>query len=273
MDALIQDLKYGGRMLRKAPALTLVAVLTIALGVGLTTHTFSVVYGAMLRGLDFDRGTTLVQLAEENVTEGLLGNSVPLLDVLDWREQQTSFRGIAAYTQGTVNIADEGSPPERYDGAFVTSNLFEQVDGVPILGRVFNPEEDAGLGEQVVILSYDVWQNRYGGDPQIVGRSVRANGVRATVVGVMLDGFHFPFNENVWLPLGLDPQQAERGSSRVAVVARLLPGVTIEQADVQMDQIAARIAEAYPETNENVSVWTVAFTEATMPESIVAVPG
>jgi predicted permease len=271
MDALIHDLKYGARMLAKAPALTLVAVLTIALGVGLTTHTFSVVYGAMLRGLDFDRGTMLVELAEENVSEGVRGNSVPLLDVLDWREQQTSFRGIAGYTQGTVNIADEGSPPERYDGGYVTANLFEQVDGVPILGRVFNPEEDAGLGEQVVILSYDVWQNRYGGDPQIIGRSVRANGVRATVVGVMPDGFHFPFNEDVWLPLGIDPQQAERGSSRVAAVARLLPGVTVEQADVQMDQIAARIAEAYPETNENVSVWTVSFTESTMPESIVAV--
>jgi len=148
MDALIHDLKYGVRMLLKAPALTLVAVLTVAIGVGLTTHTFSVVYGAMLRGLDFDRGTTLVQLAEENVSEGVSGNPVPLLDLLDWREQQTSFRGIAAYTQGTVNVADEGSPPERYDGAFVTANLFEQVDGVPVLGRVFNSEEDAGLGHR-----------------------------------------------------------------------------------------------------------------------------
>src|SRR5688572_31563360 len=113
MDFLPQDLKYGLLMQLKATGLTLVAVLTIALGVGLTTHTFSVVYGVMLRGLDFDRGTRLVSLSEETVTEGSTGEGVPLLDLLDWREQQTAFRGLAAFTQGTVNIPDEGSPPER----------------------------------------------------------------------------------------------------------------------------------------------------------------
>ena len=271
MDSLIHDLKYGSRMLLKTPGLTLVAVLTIGLGVGLTTHTFSVVYGVLLRRLDFDQGTRLVALAEENVSEGGRGNPIPLLDLLDWRERQTSFRGIAAYTTGTINVADEGNPPERYDGGFVTANLFEQVDGVPILGRVFNPEEDAGLGEQVVIISYDVWQNRYAGDPDVVGRSIRANAEQATIVGVMPEGFHFPFNQNVWLPLGIDPLEAERGDYRVFVVARLLPGVTLEQADVQMDQIAARIAEAYPETNEGVSVWAEAFVDFDMPEEIEAV--
>jgi predicted permease len=271
MDSLLHDLRYGVRMLLKTPGLTVVAVLTIALGVGLTTHTFSVVYGTILRGLDFDRGTRLIELSEDDVPRGESGNAIPLLDLLDWREQQTSFRGIAGYTTGTINIADEGSPPERYDGAFVTANLFEQVDGVPILGRVFNPGEDAGLGERVVLIGYDVWQSRYAGDPGIVGRSIRANAEQATVVGVMPEGFHFPFNQDVWLPLGIDPLQAERGANRVAVVARLLPGVTLEQADGQMDQIAARIAEEYPETNEGISVWTQSFTESSMPPAIVAV--
>ncbi|MGD2046229.1 MAG: ABC transporter permease [Gemmatimonadota bacterium] len=270
MDVLLTDLKYGIRMLVKTPALTAVSVLTIALGVGLTTHTFSSVYGSVIRGLDFDRGTKLASLSREIPETGERGGSIPYLDVLDWREQQTSFRGLAAVTTGTVNMADEGNPPERYNGAFVSANLFEQVDGVPLLGRVFNPSEDAGLDEPVVILGYDVWQERYAGDPGIVGRRMRVNGRQTTVVGVMPEGFHFPFQEDVWLPLGIDPLQAERGMNQVAVVGRLLEGVTLDQANVQMDQIAARTAAEYPETNEGVSVWVQSYEDSVMPPAIVA---
>lgn len=271
MHSLISDLRYGVRMLRSTPGLTIVAVLTIMLGVGLTTHTFSIVYGSVLRGLDFDRGTPLVSLSQDIPSEGSRGNAIPILDLINWREQQTSFRGLAGFSQGTVNLADEGSPPERFDGAFVSANLFDQVDGVPILGRVFNPAEDAGTGEQVAILGYDVWQNRYAGDPGVIGRSVRVNSVTATIVGVMPEGFHFPFDEDIWLPLGVDPLQAERGGSRVGVVGRLLEGVTIEQADAQMQGIARRLAEEYPETNEGVGVWVQTYEDWIMPPDIVRV--
>jgi len=270
MDAFLMDLRYGIRMLVKTPGLTVVSILTIALGVGLTTHTFSSVYGSVLRGLDFDRGTKLASLTPEIVSAGERGGSVPYLDVLDWREEQTSFRGLAAFQQGTVNVADAGNPPERYNGAFVSANLFDQVDGVPLMGRVFNESEDAGAGEPVVILGYDIWQDRYAGDPDIIGRTVGANGRLATVVGVMPEGFHFPFQEDVWLPLGVDPLQIERGTNGVGVVGRLLEGVTMEQADAQMDQIAARLASEYPETNEGVSVWVQAYEDAVMPPPIVA---
>ncbi|MEX2048206.1 MAG: ABC transporter permease [Gemmatimonadota bacterium] len=270
MDALLTDLKYAIRMLLKTPGLTAVAVLTFALGVGLTTHTFSSVYGSVIRGLDFDRGTKLASLSEEIVAAGDRGANVPYLDLLDWREEQTAFRGLAAFTQGTVNIADEGNPPERFNGAFVSANLFEQVDGVPVLGRVFNAAEDAGLGDPVVILGYDVWQNRYAADPDIIGRGVRANGRLATVVGIMPEGFHFPFQEDVWLPLGIDPLEAQRGTTRVDVVGRLLEGVSMEQADSQMDQIAARVAAEYAETNEGVTVWVQSYEESVMPPAIVA---
>jgi predicted permease len=271
MDALLTDLKYGIRMLLKTPGLTVVSVLTIALGVGLTTHTFSSVYGSVIRGLDFDRGTTLASLSEERLASGDRGDNVPYRDLLDWRDEQTAFRGLAAFTQGTINIADEGNPPERFDGAFVSANLFDQVDGVPLMGRVFNPSEDAGESEQVAIVSYDVWQSRYAADPAIIGRSIRANGEAATIVGVMPEGFHFPFQEDVWLPIGLDGSQSSRGVARVTVVGRLLEGVSIEQADVQMDQIAARIAGEYPETNEGVSVWVQSYEDSVMPPAIVAV--
>lgn len=271
MDSLIADLRYGVRMLLKTPGLTAVATLTIMLGVGLTTHTFSIVYGSVLRGLDFDRGTPLVHLSQDIPSEGSRGNSIPILDLIDWREQQTSFRGLAGFTQGTVNLADEGSPPARFNGAFVSANLFDQVDGVPVLGRVFGPEEDAGTAEQVAILGYGVWQNRYAGDPDIIGRSVRVNSVTATIVGVMPEGFHFPFDEDIWLPLGVDPLEAERGGNRVAVVGRLLEAVTVEQAEAQMQGIAQRIAEEYPETNDGVGVWVQPYEDWIMPPEIVSV--
>jgi putative ABC transport system permease protein len=271
MDSLLSDIRYGVRMLLKAPGLTAIATLTIALGVGLTTHTFSVVYGSVLRGLDFDSGTKLISLSQDIPSQNSRGNSVPLLDVLDWREEQTSFRGLAGFTMGTVNLADEGSPPQRYDGAFVSSNLFDQVDGVPIRGRVFNPSEDAGLGPQVVILGYDVWQNRYAGAEDIVGRTIRANSELATVIGVMPEGFHFPFEQNVWLPLDIDPRQSVRGANRMQVVGRLLEGVSVEQADAQMRGIASRVASEYPETNEGVGVWVQTYEDSIMPPEIVTV--
>jgi predicted permease len=272
MDSFVSDLRFGLRMLWKTPGLSLVAVLTIALGVGLTTHTFSVVYGSVLRGLDFDEGTPLISLSEQNLEQNDRGNGIPILDLLDWRSQQTSFRGLAAFAQGvTVNLADEGSPPERYVGARVSANLFEQVDGVPILGRVFNPEEDTGAAERVVILGYDVWQTRYAGAADIIGRSVRVNSERTTVVGVMPEGFHFPFEEDVWIPLGVDPLMAVRGSDRVEVVGRLLEGVELEEAEAQMQGIARRIAGEYPETNEGVGVWVQTYEDRTMPPEIVAI--
>jgi putative ABC transport system permease protein len=254
----------------KTPGLSLVAVLTIALGVGLTTHTFSVVYGTMLRGLDFDEGTELIALSEEIPAENSRGNSIPLLDVLDFRAEQTSFRGLGAFVQGnTVNLADEGAPPERYVGARVSASLFEQVDGVPVLGRVFTLDEEAGA--PVVVIGYDIWRDRYGGAPDIVGTDVRVNSELATIIGVMPQGFHFPFEEDVWLPLGIDPLEAVRGGDRVQVVGRLLPGVSLEQATVQVQGIAARLAAEHPETNEGVGVWVQTFSERTMPPEITAV--
>lgn len=271
MDSFIADLRYGVRMLVRTPGLSAVAILTIALGVGLTTHTFSVVYGAAIRGLDFDRGTILVSLTQDVPYEGTRDGAIPILDLVDFREQQTAFRGLAGYRERSVNLADEASPPERFQGAFVSANLFAQVDGVPILGRVFNPAEDAGTGEQVIILAHGVWQNRYGGDSNIIGRRIQANGETTTIVGVMPEGFRFPLVEDVWLPLDIDPVQAQRGVNRVRVVGRLNEGVSLEQAGVQLGEIARRIAQNYPETNEGVGVWMQSYEDSVMPAAIMNV--
>jgi putative ABC transport system permease protein len=253
MDSFLADLRYGIRMLVKKPGLSLIAVLTIAFGVGLTTHTFSIVYGSVIRGLDFDRGTLLVSLSEDVPSENSRGGGIAYLDLLDWREEQRAFRGLAAFANG------------------VTVNHFEQVDGTPLMGRVFTDAEDDGSGEPVLIISHDVWRSRYAGAEDIIGRTVRANSETATIVGVMPEGFHFPFQADVWLPLDIDPTQATRGGSRIAVVGRLLEGVSLEQADVQMQAIAGRLASEYPETNEGVGVWVQSFEESVMPPGIVAI--
>ncbi len=271
MDSLLSDLRYGLRMVARTPGLSAVAILTIALGVGLTTHTFSVVYGAAIRGLDLDGGTILVSISQDIPSEETRGGRIPILDFIDFREQQTAFRGLAGTSQLSVNLADEDSPPERVQGARVSAGLFAQVDAVPVLGRVFNPTEDAGTGERVIILGHAVWQNRYGGDPTIIGRRIQANGESTTVVGVMPEGFRFPLLHDVWLPLAVDPVLAERGANRIDVVGRLNEGVSLEQAGVQLEGIARRIAAEYPETNEGVGVWLQRYEDSVFPAEILNV--
>jgi putative ABC transport system permease protein len=272
MGTLWSDIRYGIRMLLRTPVLSLAAVTTIALGIGLTTHTFSVVYGAVLKGLPYEGADRLVNIDRTNPSEGFFDMSAPIHDFVDWREQQTVFEDLAASRQGTVNIADVDLRPQRYDGAFVTAATFSQVGVQPILGRTFQEEDDTGHTPPTIILGYDVWQTRYGGDPDIIGRTVRANARPTTVIGVMPPKFRFPFAEDVWMPMGLDPVQIPRGEGYyVQTFGRLRPGVSIEEAQTQMAGIAQRLAVQYPETNEGISTSIEPYTEEYMPQEIVAV--
>ena len=271
MTTVVGDVRYALRMLIKTPVLSLAAIITIALGVGITTHTFSTVYGSILRGLDFEGETRLISVSRAVPADGIAGAQVPILDVEDWQERQTAFQDLATFRWTTVNLADDEGRPEQYSSAAVSANLFTEVLAKPLLGRVFLPEEDAGHAPPTIILSSEVWQTRYGGDPDIIGRTIRANGVSVTVVGVMPEGFHFPFDQRVWLPLGIDPLESERGGDRVQVVGRLNPGVSLEQATTQMDGIAARLASEYPDTNDGVTVWVQPYEDYIMPPAIVAV--
>jgi putative ABC transport system permease protein len=272
MGTFIRDFGYGLRMLVKTPALSLVAILTIALGVGLTTHTFSVVYGSVIRGLPFDGGDRLMSITESKPAEGITGNWVPIHDYVDWRDQQTAFNDLAGLYEGTVNLADEDRQPDRFLGAFVTANMMDVVGVAPILGRAFQPGEDQPSATPTIVLGYDVWQNRYGGDPAILGRGVRANGKTHTIIGVMPPRFRFPFQADLWMPLGMDASQLKRGEGHhLNIVGKLAPGVSIDQAATQLASVAQRIAETYPETNEGVTAAVHPFTEEYMPPEIIAV--
>jgi putative ABC transport system permease protein len=252
MHTLLQDVRFGARMLIGNPAATAISVMALALGIGLTTMMFSIVHGALLRGLPFDRPEQLVTLNRTQLAEGNEQMWFTIHDYEDYRAQQQSFVDIAAYYTGTVNVSGI-ERPERYDGAFIAPQAFALLGARAQHGRVFMEEDGRPGAEAVMLLGNDVWQTRFGGDPAVIGRTVRANGRQATIVGVMPAGFQFPVSEQVWLPLPLDAAALERGTGQwVGVFGRLKEGMTIDAAAVELTAIARRLEAEYPELNEGI---------------------
>ncbi|HWP69690.1 MAG TPA: ABC transporter permease, partial [Gemmatimonadaceae bacterium] len=169
MSALLRDVRYGIRSLAKAPGLAFVATLALTLGIGLTTVMFSIIYGAMMKGLPFDEGDRIVQVERHNAANGNTGMGTPITDFADYREQQKTMSSLAAYYGGTVNVSGEVEA-ERFAGAWVTASAFDLTRVRPLLGRYFQAGEDAPGGPQVVVLGYGIWQRRFGGDSAIVGK-------------------------------------------------------------------------------------------------------
>jgi len=232
---------------------TAVAVLALTLGIGLTTTMFSIVYGALLKGMPFPNPDELVAVERQNLSRGIQQMQMPIHDYLDYHAQQRSFSGIAALYGGTVNVSG-AERAERYDGAWVSANLFDVLQVRPQLGRTFRRDEETpGLGN-VAVLSYSMWQDRYAGDPQILGKSIRANGQPYTVIGVMPPKFRYPDNQSIWMPLQLDATKLERGTGQhLEVVARLRPGVSLDAANAEVSAISRRIAAEYKATNEGIT--------------------
>ncbi len=271
MDTLLTDVRFGARMLLKTPGLSLVAVLTIALGVGLTTHAYSAVDGTVLRGLPVPEQDRLMYVSESIERLGVSGNSVPLADLSDLREARTPFDGLAAFLQRTANLAGDEAPPERVVVAQVSANALSLVGVPPLLGRIFEDGEDRPEAPARIVLSYRLWQNRFAGDPAIVGKTIRVDSEATEVVGVMPDGFHFPFAESAWMPLRLDRDPPVRRSNFVDVFARLAPGVGVDAATAALDAVALDLERIHPEDNESVRFEVRPFAERYMPPQITAV--
>jgi putative ABC transport system permease protein len=269
MRSLTQDLRFAFRVLLKNPGHSLAAVAALALGVGLVTAMFSIVYGVTLRGLPFEDPERILHLESANPSRNETGLEVFLHDFLDWRARQRSFEGLAGLYRGTVNLSGDGAAPERFDGAFVSVNLFELLRVRPALGRGLLPGEDTLQAPPVVILSYGVWHTRYQGDPKVLGRPVRINGEPGTIVGVMPQGFEFPAVEEVWVPLRLDPLRLQRGQGNtLEVVGRLREGVSLESARAEMDGIARTLAAEHPATNEGRWVVVKRWKDKVLPDSM-----
>ena len=232
-------------MLAKNSAASLIAVVALALGIGVCTVMYSIVYGCLLRGLPVEGSDRIMYLQETNVSQNVERVSVPLHDYLDWRAQQTSFEQLGAYYFGTVNISGKDRP-ERFGGAFVTANTLDILGVRPLLGRLFLDGEDHPASEPVVVLGFSVWRDRYDSDPEILGKTIRANGLQTTVVGIMPEGFEFPGFQKLWLPIRVDPLEIDRREGAgLTVFGRLHQDVSLNEARVELTSIAARLESAF----------------------------
>ncbi len=254
MQTLLHDLRYGLRMLRRRPGFTLIAVFTLALGIGANTAIFSVVNTVLLKPLPYAdpdrliivRETKLPQFPEFSVSPG---------NFLDWQKQNTVFAEIEAQRGATWNLTGTGEP-ERLRGARVTSGLFQMLGARPARGRDFLPEEDQPGRAGVVIISHGLWQRRFGADPGIIGQTLSLSGQSYTVIGIMPPTFQFPDRRTeLWAPMAFTEQDRQaHGAHYISAVGRLKPGVTPEQALSEMKTIAARLEQQYPDSNAGWSV-------------------
>ncbi|NIR45549.1 MAG: hypothetical protein GWN99_14120, partial [Gemmatimonadetes bacterium] len=262
MESILKDIRYGVRMLIKNPGLALIAIVALTLGIGLTTTMFSIVYGALYRGLPFPEPDRLIHLERNNLAEDIESMEVTIHDFVDWREQQTSFEGIAGFYTRSSYLADSEDRPERYTGAFISGNAFRLVRVQAALGRTLREEDNRPETPPVIVLGHEIWQNRYGGDPDVIGRTVRLNGEQMTVVGVMPEGFVFPLNNDLWVPLRMNPLEIERGEGEtLEVFGRLKDGVSMDEARAELAAIARRLELEYPESNEGISTVLKPYTE------------
>src|SRR5262245_39122686 len=234
METLVQDTRYALRMLLKSRGFTLVAVLTLALGIGANAAIFSVVNGVLLRPLPLPEPERLVAVWTAQPAKGFPRGSSSYPDFADYREQSASFAGLAA-AHGRGYTLSSPTGAERIDGARVSSNLFPVLGVTAALGRTFSADEDRLGGPRVAVIGDELWRRRFGGNPAVVGRPVTLDGEPYTVVGVLPRGFRFDFDlreAEVWTPMALDGQDSleERGQHYLQVVGRLKPGVSIETA-------------------------------------------
>ena len=246
METLWQDLKYGARMLRKNLGFTLVAMLTLALGISANTAIFSVVDALLLRPLPFQDPERLAVVWGTRPEVGREEASLP--DFADWRAQNKTFEALAAGTTQNVTLTGQ-EEPERLIGAAMTANFLSVLGAQPTLGRSFLPEEDRPGGSRAVILSYGLWQRRFGGDRNALGQTMNLDGQGYTIVGVAPVFMQLPPGAELWVPLARDPAQTGRRNDFLFVVGRLKPGVSIQQANTDLNTIMARLEKEYPDTN------------------------
>ncbi len=255
METLLQDLRFTWRQQLRNPAFFLVAVLTLALGIGATTAIFTVVNAIILRPLPYPQPDRLVQVYEEHPGRGLQYFSVSAANYADWRRLNDSFESMAAYSLYDKNgfTLTSGEQPEPVVSVGVTGEFFQLFGVAPLLGRTFVPEEDRPGNDRVTVLAYDFWQRRFGGDPDVVNNRVELDRESYEVIGIMPAQFRFPAAPEVdlWVPLGLPPEAWQSRTIRpLNVQARLKVGVSLSQARQEMKRIADNLRTQYPAANE-----------------------
>jgi putative ABC transport system permease protein len=263
MQTLLQDLRYGARMLWKSPGFTLIAVITLALGVGANTAIFSVIDALMLRPLPFREPDKIFQVWESNVKLGYNEMDASYPNFADWRDQNQVFEQIAIYSGRTYNLAG-AAEPERIQGAIVAPAFFPLLGVKPMLGRVLAPEEDHPNKVFSVVMSERLWRRRFNSDPQIIGRTISLGFESFTVVGVVpniSDMAFLPNDTDIWIPISHGSGFDNRDGHGYQVMARLKQGVTREQAQADLDRIAGSLATQHPDSNTGQAVRLIPLQE------------
>jgi len=249
LDNLWQDTRYGVRVLLKRPAFAAVAILTLALGIGVNTAIFSVVNSVLLAPLPYEKIDELIVIMKTAVSPKVDNGPESVPNLIDLQQQNHSFEQIAASRLQQFVLTD-GDQPERVGGARVAANIFSLLRISPAVGRNFVPSEDQPSATPVAIISHNLWQQRYGGDPRIIGQRVTIDGQPYTLVGVLPAGIYYPTPEtNVYIPLVFQPKEILRGAAFLRVIGRLKTGVTLKAARAELDTIADRLAKEYPKEN------------------------
>src|SRR5215207_5627965 len=248
MGTLLQDIRFGLRLLWKRPGFTAVALAVLALGVGANTAIFSVVNAVLLRPLPYPGAERVVAFDGVNLSKGINKSNMSAPDFEDWKEQARSFEAMSLYTEGGSNLTG-GTEPERVTTAWVGADFFRVIGVGAARGRALLPEDDRPGGSPAVVISHGLWQRRFGADPAAVGRRVELGGRSLEIVGVMPPDFDFPQRAQLWGPLQLDVAKEPRDNRSYSVVGRLREGVPLETAQAELDAVAARLAQEYPVTN------------------------
>ena len=244
LERLWHDLRFGSRMLAKSPAFTLVAVLTLALGIGANAAIFSIVYGVLLRPLPFAGAERLANVYLHFAPQNNPRGNMSLMDYVDWKAQNRAFVSPGIFANGVQELTGEGEPVQVLS-THVTANFFSILGVAPMLGRTFADGEDTGSSAQLAVISEDLWRRRFHSDPGVIGKVIMSSGNATTIVGVMPASFAYPRqNTDIWLCIHVAPKR--RGPYAWVGIARLKPGVTFEQAQAETNTIGARIAQANP---------------------------
>jgi putative ABC transport system permease protein len=257
---MLQDLRFAIRMLVKDPGFTFVAALALALGIGMNTTVFTLVNAVLIRGLPYEGSHELFHIDVRNtVTDDDAPASWP--EYVEWRDRARSFSAMAGFRQASVNISETDRPPERVSGALMTPNTFGLLRVQPVLGRDFQPEDGQPNAAPVVLIGHTIWANRYGSDPNVLGKVIRVNDVASTIVGVMPPGMRFPQNHDLWRPLIPDANLERRTNRSVRVVARLAPGVSRADAQAEISALTLPLQQQYPESNKDMDAQILTFNE------------
>ena len=246
MSSLVRDVKFAARMLARTPGFSLIALLTFALGIGVNAAVFTVYNGVLLRPLPYPDADRITMVWLDNRRQQIREDITSYPNYMDWRTQGSSFAHMAAFTPSSFNLTGAGDP-ERLRGAETTANFFDVMGLQPIAGRLFTAQEETPGKDTVILLSYGLWQRRFGGAADAIGKTITLNGRPHEIIGVMPGTLKVPEDAELWKPLAPpDDVRQARGSFWLPVIGRLKPGVPVEQAQSEMNGIAARIEQNFP---------------------------